>query len=34
MKTSITLPQWLDDLLYKKLGAKYYRSNSDMTVID
>lgn len=34
MRTNITLPQWLDDLLYKKLGAKYYRSNSDMTVID
>jgi len=34
MQNSVTLPQWLDDLIFKKLGAKYCRSNSDMTVID
>lgn len=34
MKTSITLPQWLDTLLFNKLGAKYFCSNTDMTVID
>ena len=34
MKTSITLPQWLDTLLFNELGAKYCRSNNDMTVID
>lgn len=34
MKTSITLPQWLDTLLFEKLGAKYCRSNTDITVID
>lgn len=31
---SITLPKWLDDYIFKELGAKYCRSNSDMTVID
>lgn len=30
----ITLPTWLDDLIFKELGAKYCRSNTDMTVID
>ena len=34
MQNSVTLPQWLDDLIFEKLGAKYCRSNSDMTVID
>lgn len=30
----VVLPQWLDNLIFKELGAKYCRSNSDMTVID
>ena len=34
MKTNITLPQWLDALLFDELGAKYCPSNADMTVID
>ena len=34
MKTSIELPQWLDNLIFEQLGAKYCRCNSDMTVID
>ena len=34
MQNKIILPQWLDDLIYKQLGAKYCRSNTDMTVID
>ena len=34
MQNSVTLPQWLDKLIFEKLGAKYCRSNSDMTVID
>ena len=34
MQNSVTLPQWLDNLIFEKLGAKYCRSNSDMTVID
>lgn len=34
MITNVTLPQWLDDLIFNELGAKYCRSNSDMTVID
>ena len=28
------MPCWLDKLIFEKLGAKYCRSNSDMTVID
>ena len=28
------LPQWLDELIFNGLGAKYCRSNSDITVID
>lgn len=28
------LPNWLDSYIFDKLGAKYCRSNSDMTVID
>lgn len=31
---AVTLPKWLDDYIYNELGAKYCRSNSDMTVID
>lgn len=34
METSIVLPLWLDKYIFDKLGAKYCRSNSDMTVID
>ena len=34
MKDRVILPQWLDDLIFEQLGAKYCRSNSDMTVID
>lgn len=34
MQDSVTLPQWLDHLIYDQLGAKYCRSNADMTVID
>ena len=34
MNTSVILPQWLDNLIFEKLGAKYCRSNADMTVID
>ena len=34
MQDKVVLPQWLDDLIFNQLGAKYCRSNSDMTVID
>ena len=34
MQNSVILPQWLDNLIFEQLGAKYCRSNSDMTVID
>lgn len=34
MQNSVTLPQWLDHLIFENFGAKYCRSNSDMTVID
>lgn len=34
MTTSVQLPQWLDKLIFEQLGAKYCRSNADMTVID
>lgn len=34
MKDSVILPQWLDDLIFKQLRAKYCRTNADMTVID
>ncbi|MBR0432185.1 MAG: hypothetical protein IJK15_00610 [Bacteroidaceae bacterium] len=34
MHDRVTLPQWLDHLIFDELGAKYCRSNSDMTVID
>ena len=34
MKASVELPQWLDNLIFEQLGAKYCRCNSDMTVID
>lgn len=32
--TEIELPQWLDNFIFEKLGAKYCRSCSDITVID
>lgn len=34
MQDSVILPQWLDNLIFERLGAKYCRSNADMTVID
>lgn len=34
METYVTLPKWLDDYIFGELGAKYCRSNADMTVID
>ena len=34
MQNTCTLPKWLDDYIFNELGAKYCRSNSDMTVID
>jgi len=34
MQSTVTLPPWLDNLIFNQLGAKYCRSNSDMTVID
>lgn len=34
MQNSVILPQWLDNLIFEQLGAKYCRSNADMTVID
>jgi len=34
MEASMTLPEWLDDYIFNKLGAKYCQSNTDMTVID
>ena len=34
MVTSVQLPQWLDNLIFEQLGAKYCRTNADMTVID
>lgn len=34
MNTSVQLPKWLDNLIFEQLGAKYCRSNADMTVID
>lgn len=34
LTTSISLPSWLDDHIFDVLGAKYCRSNTDMTVID
>lgn len=30
----VTLPSWLDGFIFNHQGAKYCRSNSDMTVID
>lgn len=33
-KREATLPSWLDDLIFKKMGGQYCRCNSDMTVID
>ena len=34
MQDSVVLPQWLDNLIFEQLGAKYCRTNADMTVID
>lgn len=34
MITCIKLPEWIDNLIFEQLGAKYCRSNADMTVID
>ena len=34
MQDIVTLPQWLDHLIFEQLGAKYCRVNADMTVID
>jgi SAM-dependent methyltransferase len=34
LTTSIMLPEWLDKHIFEVLGAKYCRSNTDMTVID
>ena len=34
MLTSVTLPTWLDKLIFQKLGAKFCCSKADMTVID
>ena len=34
MRNSVILPQWLDNLIFEQLGAKYCRSNADMAVID
>jgi len=34
MHDRVVLPKWLDNLIFDQLGAKYQRSNADMTVID
>ena len=34
VETHVTLPKWLDTFIFNELGAKYCRSNADMTVID
>lgn len=34
MDTSVYLPQWLDDLIFKEMGAKYCPQYSNMTNID
>lgn len=34
LTTNIRLPKWLDEHLFGVLGAKYCRSNTNMTVID
>ena len=34
METTITLPKWLDDLIFKELKAQYCPQYSDMTNID
>lgn len=34
MNTNVNLPLWLDELIFKQLGAQYRCSNKDMTVID
>lgn len=33
-KRHITLPKWLDDLLFNKLSASYCRTNKDIVVLD
>lgn len=34
MRTEVSLPSWLDSLIFDELGANFCRSNADMTVID
>lgn len=34
MQTSVILPEWLDNLIYNRMGATYCCSNADLTVID
>lgn len=34
MINSVKLPFWLDNLIFEQLGARYCRSNADMTVVD
>ena len=34
LRAKLELPSWLDDYIFEELGAKYCRSNADMTVID
>lgn len=34
METRQELPEWLDDYIFNELGAKYSRTNTNMTVID
>lgn len=34
METRQELPKWLDDYIFNELGAKYSRTNTNMTVID
>ena len=34
MQDRVTLPHWLDHLIFEQLGARYCRANADMTVID
>lgn len=34
MQDSVTIPDWLDTLLFQQMDAKYCCSNADMTVID
>lgn len=34
MDTDVELPQWLDEYIFRNIGAKYCRKFTDMTVID